>query len=179
MSTVSERALVEAPSARSLAAFDRADDRIRPLESKRLLTDSFGRSIADLEDSPIGMGSMSTPIAVFFKPRSVAVIGATERQASAGRAVLVNLMTSKFGGTVHPVNPKHESILGLTSFATVEAVPGRVDLAVIATPAQVVPDVISQCVTKGVRGAIVLSSGFKESGPAGAALEREVLERAR
>ena len=136
-----ERAFIEASSARSLTA----DDRTRPLESKRLLTDSFGRSMADLEDSPIGMGSMATPIDVFFKPRSVAVIGATERQASAGRAVLVNLMTSKFGGTVHPVNPKHERILGLTSFATVEAVPGHVDLAVIATPAQVVPDVISQC----------------------------------
>ncbi len=125
------------------------------------------------------MGSISMPIDVFFRPRSVAVIGATERQGSAGRAVLVNLMTSNFGGTIHPVNPKHERILGLTSFSTVEAVPERIDLAVIAIPARAVPDVISQCVTKGVRGAIVLSAGFRESGPKGAALEREVLKRAR
>jgi acetyltransferase len=125
------------------------------------------------------MGSMSMPIDVFFRPRNVAVIGATERLGSAGRAVLINLMTSTFGGTVHPVNPKHERVLGLTSFSTVEAVPGQIDLAVIAIPANAVPDVISQCVAKGVRGAIVLSAGFRESGPEGAALERQVLERAR
>jgi acetyltransferase len=147
---------------------------VSTLGSETLLTDRFDRIGA-----PIGMGSVSTPIEVFFNPRSVAVIGATGRQASVGRAVLANLMTSTFGGTVYPVNPKHESVLGLTSYATIGAVPGRVDLAVIATPAQGVPDVISQCVVKGVRGAIVLSSGFKESGPEGEALELEVLKRAR
>jgi acetyltransferase len=144
-----------------------------------LLTDRFGRSIADVANAPIGMGSVFTPIDVFFKPRSVAVIGATGREASVGRAVLANLMASTFGGTVYPVNPKHERVLGLTSFPTIGAVPERVDLAVIATPAHGVPDVISQCVAKGVGGAIVLSSGFKESGPAGAALELDMLERAR
>jgi acetyltransferase len=141
--------------------------------------DSLGHSIADLEGSPFGLSAVSTPIDAFFKPHSVAVIGATERLGSAGHTVLVNLMASDFGGAVHPVNPKHETVLGLTSFATVEAVPGRVDLAVIAIPAGAVPDVISQCVAKDVRGAIVLSSGFKESGANGAALERELLERAR
>jgi len=125
------------------------------------------------------MGLTSTPIDAFFKPRSVAVIGATERHAAAGRAVLINLMTSTFGGTVYPVNPKHETVLGLTSFSTVEAIPGRVDLAVIATPAHTVPDVISGCVKKNVKGAIILSSGFKETGAEGAALEREVQKRAR
>ena len=83
--------------------------RALPLESKRLKTNRF-RRIAEPEDSPIGMGSMSTPIDVFFRARSVAVIGATERQASAGRAVLVNLMT-KFGGAVYPVNPKRDRVL--------------------------------------------------------------------
>jgi hypothetical protein len=87
-----------------------------PFGSETLLTDRFGRSTADIEGSPIGMGSVSTPIEVFFKPRSVAVIGATWREASVGRAVLTNLMTSTFGGTVYPVNPKHERVLGLTSY---------------------------------------------------------------
>ncbi|MGP6159427.1 MAG: bifunctional acetate--CoA ligase family protein/GNAT family N-acetyltransferase [Vulcanimicrobiaceae bacterium] len=143
------------------------------------MTDRFGRSIPVLEDSPFGMGLVSTPVDVFFKPSSVAVIGATERQASAGRTLLVNLLNSTLGGTVYPVNPKYEKVLGLTSFATIEAVPGRVDLALIATPEQTVPDVISACVRKGVRGAIVFSSGFKESGPAGTVLALEVLRRAR
>ncbi|MGP6191847.1 MAG: bifunctional acetate--CoA ligase family protein/GNAT family N-acetyltransferase [Vulcanimicrobiaceae bacterium] len=137
------------------------------------------QAVADLEDLPIGMRSMSPPIDVFFRPRGVAVIGATERPASAGRILLVNLMASSFGGTLYPINPNRERVLGLPSFPTVEAVPGPVDLAVIATPAQTVPDVISQCAAKGVKGAILLSSGFKESGPAGTALARQVLERAR
>ena len=125
------------------------------------------------------MASLATPIDVFFKPRSVAVIGATERPGSFGRTLLANLMSGDFGGTLHPVNPHHEQVLGLRAFATVEAVPGHVDLAVIATPSPTVADVISQCVAKGVSGAIVLSSGFREVGPAGATLEREILERVR
>ncbi len=140
---------------------------------------SFEMAVVHVEESYIGLGSIATSIEAFFRPRSVAVIGATERPASVGRAVLVNLMTSNFGGAVHPVNPRHERILGLIAHATVEVVPEHVDLAVIATPAYGVPDVISQCVKKGVRGAIVISAGFKETGPAGAALERDVLERAR
>ncbi len=133
----------------------------------------------DMGLSNIGMGTTPYPIDAFFRPRSVAVIGATEKLGTSGRAVLVNLMTSSFGGTVHVVNPQHPSVLGRTSYPSVKDVPGKVDLAIIATPAESVPDVITQCVEKGVRAAIVLTSGFRESGPDGAALEREVLQRAR
>ncbi|MFY9779000.1 MAG: bifunctional acetate--CoA ligase family protein/GNAT family N-acetyltransferase [Candidatus Baltobacteraceae bacterium] len=129
--------------------------------------------------SNLGMGATPYPIDAFFRPRSVAVIGATDKLATSGRSVLVNLMTSSFGGTVHPVNPNHASILGRTSYPSVKDVPGKVDLAVIATPAKSVPDVIAECVEKGVRAAIVLSNGFRESGPEGVALEQEVLRRAR
>lgn len=131
-----------------------------------------------MEESHIG-NPVSASIEVFFRPRSVALIGATERPTSVGRTVLVNLVTGTFGGTVYPVNPKHETVLGLKAYATVDAIPQPVDLAVIATPAKTVPGVISQCVAKGAKGAIVLSAGFKETGPQGAALERDVLERAR
>lgn len=116
---------------------------------------------------------------MFFKPRSVAVIGATERHGSGGRTVLANILARDFEGEVYAVNPKRERILGLTAFPTVEAIPEPVDLAVIVIPARAVPDAISQCVAKGVRGAVVLSSGFRETGPDGAALERDVLARAR
>lgn len=133
--------------------------------------------IAQLEDSPIGLGSSSRPIEMFFKPHSVAVVGASEHVGSAGRLVLANL-TKGFTGAVYAVNPDYETVLGLPSFPTLEAVRGRVDLAVIATPAQAVPDIISACVAKGVKGAIVLSGGFDESGAAGAALKRDLLSRA-
>jgi acetyltransferase len=129
--------------------------------------------------SNIGMGTTPYPIDAFFRPRSVAVIGATDTLGAAGRSVLVNLMTSSFGGTVYPVNPHHASVLGRTSYPSVKDVPGKVDLAVIATPADSVPDVITECVEKGVRAAIVLTAGFRESGPDGAALELEILRRAR
>lgn len=113
----------------------------------------------------------------FFAPRSVAVIGASERPGSVGRALLENI--ADFGGAVHAVNPKHATVLGRRAWPRIEAVPGPVELALVATPAATVPEVIRDCVRAGVRGAIVLSAGFRECGPAGAALEREMLAEAR
>lgn len=119
------------------------------------------------------------PLDVFFAPRTVAVIGATETPGSVGRTVLHNLVASPFGGTVFPVNPRRGSVLGIKAYPRVTDVPDAVDLAVVVTPAQAVPDVIDQCVLAGVKGAIVISAGFREIGPAGAELERQILERAR
>jgi acetyltransferase len=119
------------------------------------------------------------PLNAIFEPKSVAVIGATEKPGSVGRTLLSNLMSHPFGGTVFPVNPKYESILGLKAYPRLSALPGKVDLAVIATPAATVPDLISECVAADVKGAIILSAGFKETGAEGAALEQEILSRAR
>jgi acetyltransferase len=114
-----------------------------------------------------------------FSPRNVAVIGATETAGSVGRTLLWNLVSNPFGGTVFPINPKRSSVLGIRAYPNIAAVPAPVDLAVIATPAPTVPEVIGQCAAAGVRGAIVISAGFKELGPGGAELERQVLEQAR
>jgi acetyltransferase len=111
------------------------------------------------------------PLDALFSPRCVAVIGASERPGSVGRTLLWNLLRSPFGGTVYPVNPRRHSVLGVHCFASVAEVPEPVDLAVIATPAPGVPDVVAACVAAGVRAAIVISAGFREVGPEGEALE--------
>jgi acetyltransferase len=109
----------------------------------------------------------------------VAVIGASEKAGSVGRSILWNLIGSPFGGTVYPVNPKRPNVLGIRSYPHIGAVPEPVDLAVVVTPAPSVPGVIGECVEAGVKGAIIISAGFKEVGPEGAELERQVLENAR
>ena len=119
------------------------------------------------------------PLDRIFRPRSVAVIGATEREGSVGRTLLWNLIRNPFGGTVFPVNPQRRSVLGLKSYPDIASVPERVDLAVIATPAAGVPQVIRECIAAGVKGAIIVSAGFKEIGAAGEALEEQVLAQAR
>lgn len=119
------------------------------------------------------------PLDVFFSPKTVAVIGATENPGSVGRTVLWNLVTSPFGGTVYPVNPKRPSVLGVKAYKSVSDIPEQVDLAVIVTPPPTIPGLIRECGENGVCGAIVISAGFKEIGPEGAALEQKLLEEAR
>ncbi|WP_426745874.1 bifunctional acetate--CoA ligase family protein/GNAT family N-acetyltransferase [Myxococcus faecalis] len=119
------------------------------------------------------------PLDVLFKPRSVAVVGASERPGSVGRTVLWNLISNPFGGTVYPINPKRPNVLGIRAWPSLRALPEPVDLAVVVTPAAAVPDVIRECAEVGVQGAIIISAGFKETGPEGAALEQEVLQIAR
>lgn len=116
---------------------------------------------------------------VFFKPKHVAVIGATETKDSVGRTILWNLISTPFGGTVFPVNPKRPSVLGIKAYPSIAAVPQKVDLAVIVTPAATVPGLIEECVAAGVKGAIIISAGFKETGPAGLELEQRILGIAR
>ncbi|ADO73267.1 bifunctional acetate--CoA ligase family protein/GNAT family N-acetyltransferase [Stigmatella aurantiaca] len=119
------------------------------------------------------------PLDALFAPRSVAVIGASERQGSVGRTLLWNLISNPFGGTVYPVNPKRTNVLGIRTWPSISAIPEPVDLAVIVTPAPTVPGVIQECVAAGVKGAIIISAGFKETGEEGARLEQEVLREAR
>ncbi|HXB73200.1 MAG TPA: bifunctional acetate--CoA ligase family protein/GNAT family N-acetyltransferase, partial [Candidatus Acidoferrales bacterium] len=119
------------------------------------------------------------PLDVFFSPRTVAVIGATEKPGTVGRTLLWNLVTSPFGGTVYPVNPNRPSVLGVKAYGSVSDIPEPVDLAVIVTPPASVPGIIKECGENGVQGAIVISAGFKEIGPEGAALEQQLLVEAR
>lgn len=114
-----------------------------------------------------------------FAPESVAVVGASERQGSAGRIVMENIAKGGYGGEVFPVNPNHATVLGKGAYASVEDIPRPVDLAVIATPAVTVPGIIEACGKKGLRGAVIISSGFGDSGPKGKALLRAALGHAR
>jgi acetyltransferase len=131
------------------------------------------------QDSETTILKRPQPLDVFFSPESVAVIGATETPGSVGRTVLWNLISTPFGGTVYPVNLKRPSVLGIKAYPNISSVPEKVDLAVIITPAQVIPNVIRECGENGVKAAIVISAGFKELGPQGAQLERQLLEEAR
>jgi acetyltransferase len=110
-----------------------------------------------------------------LNPRSVAVIGATETPNSVGQTIMQNLLS--FHGTVYPINPKRETVFSLKAFPKISETPGPVDLAVIATPAATVPSLISECAAAGVKGAVVVSAGFKETGAAGVKLEQEIQER--
>ena len=104
------------------------------------------------------------PLHAIFAPKSIAVVGATEKAGSVGRTLFWNLISNPFGGMVFPVNPKRASVLGIKAYSTLAAVPERVDLAVIATPAPTVPGIITECVEADVKGAIILSAVLMESG---------------
>jgi acetyltransferase len=119
------------------------------------------------------------PLSAIFKPKSVAVIGATEKAGSVGRTLVWNLIGSPFGGPVYPVNPKRRSILGIRAYPDLAAIDDPIDLAVIVTPPPTVPDLVAACAAKGVGGVIIISAGFRETGPEGAALEDRVLAEAR
>lgn len=118
------------------------------------------------------------PLDYIFKPQTVAVIGATEKEGSVGRTLLWNLISNPFGGTIYPVNPKRNNVLGIRAYPSIGEVPDRVDLAVIVTPAPTVPAVIDECVKAGVKGAIIISAGFKEIGAEGVKLEQQILATA-
>jgi acetyltransferase len=114
-----------------------------------------------------------------FGPASVAVIGATGRPGAVGRIVLENLLHGGFRGKAYAVNAKHPEVLGLKAYASIRDIPGSVDLAVIATPAASVPQLIGECVDSGAKSAVVLSAGFRERGAAGVALEQQIQEQLR
>ncbi|MEB3213081.1 MAG: bifunctional acetate--CoA ligase family protein/GNAT family N-acetyltransferase [Leptolyngbyaceae bacterium] len=117
------------------------------------------------------------PLEAFFHPKTVAVIGATDRSGSVGKTLMWNLLSHPFGGTLYPVNAKRNSVLGIKAYPSIAAIPDSIDLVVIATPAPTVPGLIRECVEAGVKGAIVISAGFKEIGEPGLALEREISEQ--
>lgn len=120
--------------------------------------------------------SQHQPLAPIFNPKTVAVIGATDKPNSVGRTLVWNLVSNPFGGSIYPVNPKRSNVLGIPAYPSLKAIPVPVDLAIIATPAPTIPAIIQECVDQGVKGAIIISAGFKEIGPAGQELERQIKE---
>ncbi|HEX6822856.1 MAG TPA: bifunctional acetate--CoA ligase family protein/GNAT family N-acetyltransferase [Candidatus Sulfotelmatobacter sp.] len=109
-----------------------------------------------------------------FLPRSIAVIGATERAGTVGRSVTANLIQSNFPKKIFVVSPKHEQVLGIRTHRQIRDIPDAIDLALVMTPAQTVPQIIGECVDAGVKSAVVISAGFREQGPGGAALEEQI-----
>jgi len=114
-----------------------------------------------------------------FKPKSVAVIGASSRKGSVGNTVLLNLIEGGFTGAVYPVNPKHDEIEGLPAFASVSELPETVDLAIVCTPAGTVCQIVDECGSAGILGLVILTAGFREVGSAGARLQQELWETAK
>ncbi|PEN14554.1 acetyl CoA synthetase subunit alpha [Longibacter salinarum] len=121
------------------------------------------------------ISSRRQPLDAIFNPKNVAVIGASEQPGSVGRTLLWNLISNPFGGTVFPVNPNRDSVLGITAHDTIGSIDSDVDLAVIATPAHTVPSIVKECADAGVGGIIIISAGFREIGEQGAELEKEIL----
>jgi acetyl coenzyme A synthetase (ADP forming)-like protein len=109
-----------------------------------------------------------------FYPRSIAIIGASRQPGNVGHSLLANIIDSRFQGIVYPVNPKAKGILGIKCYGRVTDIPDRLDLAVIVVPARFVPQVLEECGQKGVKGAVIISAGFKEIGGHGVELEQEI-----
>jgi acetate---CoA ligase (ADP-forming) len=114
-----------------------------------------------------------------LSPRSVAVVGVGRAPGGVGRAVFDALLEGGLPGDVWPVNPNAPDIEGRTAYADIAALPSVPDLVVIAVPAAIVPEIVQECASAGVPGVIVVSAGFKETGPEGGALERQVAAIAR
>ena len=129
--------------------------------------------------SPVGKIYTAPPPArgalePLFLPRSIAVIGATDRPGTVGRSVISNLLQSPFSLKVYAVNPTHEQVLGIKTLKRVADIAGPLDLAIVVTPAATVPQIIGECVDAGVKSAVVISAGFREQGQSGALLEEEI-----
>ncbi|RLC96835.1 MAG: GNAT family N-acetyltransferase [Chloroflexi bacterium] len=115
----------------------------------------------------------------FLKPRSIAVIGASRRDGTIGNRLFRNILLQGFSGVVYPVNPNATSVASVKAYPSVLDIPGEVEMAVIIVPATMVNEVVQQCGRKGVRGLVVISAGFGESGPEGMERQRKLLDLVR
>ncbi len=111
----------------------------------------------------------------FFSPKSVAIIGASRRQDTIGRALVRHMVLGNFGGRIHVVNPSADSVAGMPAWKSVAEIPGDVDVAIVAVPAEAVQDVVLDCAAKGVHGLVVISSGFAETGEEGRMRQRRLV----
>jgi acetyltransferase len=113
-----------------------------------------------------------------FNPKQIAVVGASEKPGSIGNAIMTNLINGKYSGKLLPVNPKYQKLHGLPAYKSLAKIEEGIDLALIATPMDSVPDVVAKCVDKKIAGAIIISAGGKEIGLKGKKIEQKILKRA-
>lgn len=118
-------------------------------------------------------------LARFFRPHGIAIFGASENFTKINGRPLKFLLDQGYAGRIYPINPKYETLAGLPCFPDLAAIEGDVDLAIVALPAQAVPEALEACITKGVGGAVIFSSGFGEMNEAGRAREAELTALAR
>jgi len=118
-------------------------------------------------------------VSFFFEPKSVAVVGATNNPLKFGHYLLLNIIDLGFKGKVYPVNLKADKVLGLKAYPRVDLIPDEVEVVAIIVPAPSVPQVMRDCAKKGVKGVVILSSGFREAGGEGIKFEREIVETAK
>ena len=107
-----------------------------------------------------------------FSPKSIAIIGASDNPAKLGNVILKNLVDSAYMGKIYPINPKYDELLGLKCYPEIQNVKQKVDLAIFAIPAHLIPKIADDCGKKDVKGIVVLSAGFGEVGNVG--LEEEL-----
>ncbi|MGA9139408.1 MAG: CoA-binding protein [Methanocella sp.] len=119
----------------------------------------------------------SSPLEPLLKPRSIAVVGASNVESKWGYKVLHNIISNSYKGQVYPVNPGEKEVQGLKCYVNVRDLPGEPDLAVIIVPAPAVPGVIDDCGAKKVKAVVVITAGFSEVGPEGADLERQLKDK--
>ena len=119
------------------------------------------------------------PIEKLLRPRSIALVGASEREHAAGNRILRNLLTGRFPGALYPVNPRYESMRGLRCYPTLASLPERVDAVFIAIPAQDALKVLDEAGVLGIPAALLNATGFADAGADGIARQRRLIEIAR
>ncbi len=122
---------------------------------------------------------MSTALDCLFRPRSIAVVGASRKRGTLGAEIFHNLLVNGFSGAVYPVNPGASVVQSVRAYRTVSEIPDPVDLALLVVPRDLVLPAVDDCAQKGVKGLVVISAGFGETGPAGRAMQAELLRRVR
>ncbi|MDX2345127.1 MAG: GNAT family N-acetyltransferase [Acidimicrobiia bacterium] len=150
------------------------DEGLYKVEFPTVETPFSGR--ADEIDEQRAIAASLMPV---FFPSAVAVIGASREPNSIGGRLFTNLINGDFTGPVFPVNPKANVVRSVKAYNSILEVPGRVDLAFIVVPSRFVNSVVAECVEKGVRGLVVISAGFSETGESGAELEDELMQTVR
>lgn len=139
-----------------------------------------------MKPSPSPTGTSSQPaeaartaLDAIFRPQSVAVVGASRSADAVGAEVLRNLVACGFTGPVYPVNPNARSVQSMRAYPSVRAIPDQVDMAVIAVPGKHVPAAVDDCLARGIRGLVILSAGFAETGAQGLAVQAAMRDRVR
>ena len=122
---------------------------------------------------------MPNSVKCIMEPDSIAVIGATDRPGSVGRAVVTNIIEGGFSGVLYPVNPRAHSVVCNKAYPSIKDIPGNVDMAVVIVPAPLVGQVVAEAAEKQVRGAVIITAGFKEMGGEGVRLEQELKDIAK